>query len=168
MSSIYLVAKESACTFIAHRLACSQLSCQVHLFIKAICGCERGCTGASLRFCEQMPQVASTRGASLSTRGMRAPTERALLELQRRFLICKVDVTGRTRGTYAYVWDLAERFWPERHLRTPAPFIQVQRVIASGDSSGYLVSSPALNWSRSCSSGDEDGLLQREVECFIS
>src|SRR5713226_9134485 len=113
MSSIYLVAKESACTFIAHRLACSQLSCQVHLFIKAICGCERGCTGASLRFCEQMPQVASTRGASLSTRGMRAPTERALLELQRRFLICKVDVTGRTRGTYAYVWDLAERFWPE-------------------------------------------------------
>jgi hypothetical protein len=60
MSSIYLVAKESACTFIAHRLACSQLSCQVHLFIKVICGGERGCTGASLRFCEQMPQVAST------------------------------------------------------------------------------------------------------------
>ena len=39
--------------------------------------------------------------------------ERALTELQRRFLICKVDVTGRTRGTYGYVWDLAERFWPE-------------------------------------------------------
>lgn len=38
--------------------------------------------------------------------------ERALLELQRRFLICKVDLTGRTRGTYSYVWDLAERFWP--------------------------------------------------------
>jgi hypothetical protein len=53
------------------------------------------------------------RGASLSTRGMKALTERALVELQRRFLICKVDVTGRTRGTYAYVWDLAERFWHE-------------------------------------------------------
>ncbi len=39
--------------------------------------------------------------------------ERALVELQRRFLICKVDITGRTRGTYSYVWDRAERFWPE-------------------------------------------------------
>ena len=34
------------------------------------------------------------------------------MELQRRFLVCKVDLTGRTRGTYSYVWDLAERFWP--------------------------------------------------------
>jgi hypothetical protein len=33
------------------------------------------------------------------------------VELQRRFLICKVDLTGRTRGVYSYVWDLAERFW---------------------------------------------------------
>jgi hypothetical protein len=40
-------------------------------------------------------------------------TERALVELQRRFLVCKVDLTGRTRGTYSYVWDLAERFWPQ-------------------------------------------------------
>ncbi len=35
------------------------------------------------------------------------------MELQRRFLVCKVDLTGRTRGTYSYVWDLAERFWPQ-------------------------------------------------------
>lgn len=39
--------------------------------------------------------------------------ERGLVELQRRFLVCKVDLTGRTRGTYSYVWDLAERFWPQ-------------------------------------------------------
>ena len=38
---------------------------------------------------------------------------RALVELQRRFLVCKVDLTGRTRGTYSYIWDLAERFWPQ-------------------------------------------------------
>jgi hypothetical protein len=44
---------------------------------------------------------------------MKTPTERALVELQRRFLGCKVDLTGRTRGTYSYIWDLAERFWPE-------------------------------------------------------
>jgi hypothetical protein len=54
--------------------------------------------------------------------GMRARTsgtaiERALTDLQRRFLICKVDITGRTRGTYSYVWDLAERFWPEEFAR---------------------------------------------------
>ncbi len=50
-------------------------------------------------------------GALRRTAGL---SERALLELQRRFLICKVDVTGRSRGTYGYVWDLAERFWPDR------------------------------------------------------
>jgi hypothetical protein len=44
---------------------------------------------------------------------MKTPTERALVELQRRFLVCKVDLTGRTRGTYSYIWDQAERFWPE-------------------------------------------------------
>jgi len=53
------------------------------------------------------------RGAGLRGTDQAAPTERALIELQRRLLICKVDLTGRTRGTYGYVWDLAERFWPE-------------------------------------------------------
>ena len=24
-----------------------------------------------------------------------------------------MDLTGRTRGAYSYVWDLAERFWPQ-------------------------------------------------------
>jgi hypothetical protein len=38
---------------------------------------------------------------------------RALIDLQRRFVVCKVGLTGRTRGTYSYVYDLAERFWPE-------------------------------------------------------
>ncbi|GHO58081.1 hypothetical protein [Ktedonobacter robiniae] len=53
------------------------------------------------------------RGARLGEKSMKLATERALVELQRRFLICKVDLTGRTRGTYSYVWDLAERFCPE-------------------------------------------------------
>jgi hypothetical protein len=44
---------------------------------------------------------------------MKTATERAFTELQRRFLICKVDLTGRTRGTYSYIWDMAERFWPQ-------------------------------------------------------
>jgi hypothetical protein len=52
------------------------------------------------------------RAAGLSQARQAAATERALLELQRRFLVCKADLTGRTRGTYSYVWDLAERVWP--------------------------------------------------------
>jgi hypothetical protein len=53
------------------------------------------------------------RGAALRGKDLAAATERALADLQRRFLVCKVDLTGRTRGTYSYVWDVAERFWPD-------------------------------------------------------
>ncbi len=53
------------------------------------------------------------RGTRLGEKTKKLATERALVELQRRFLVCKVDLTGRTRGTYSYVWDLAERFWPQ-------------------------------------------------------
>ena len=61
---------------------------------------------------EAQPTRALRRGAHLNEKHMKTTTERALVELQRRFLICKVDLTGRTRGTYSYIWDLAERFWP--------------------------------------------------------
>ena len=56
--------------------------------------------------------------------------ERALVELQRRLLICKVDLTGRTRGTYSYIWDLAERFWPEAfaEARATAPSVARGRI----------------------------------------
>ncbi len=53
------------------------------------------------------------RGTRLGDPSKKLATERALVELQRHFLVCKVDLTGRTRGTYSYVWDLAERFWPQ-------------------------------------------------------
>jgi hypothetical protein len=59
-----------------------------------------------------LPTRALRRAAGLSQARQAAATERALLELQRRFLVCKADLTGRTRGTYSYVWDLAERVWP--------------------------------------------------------
>jgi hypothetical protein len=63
------------------------------------------------------------RGTKPGENTKKLATERALVELQRRFLVCKVDLTGRTRGTYSYVWDLAERFWPQAfvdaHLTSP-------------------------------------------------
>ncbi|NLC55470.1 MAG: hypothetical protein GX774_01370 [Armatimonadetes bacterium] len=37
----------------------------------------------------------------------------ALADLERRFIITKTGLTGRTRGTYGYLLDLAERWVPE-------------------------------------------------------
>jgi len=59
------------------------------------------------------PTRALRRSTSLGNKRMKTATERAFTELQRRFLICKVDLTGRTRGTYSCIWDIAERFWPQ-------------------------------------------------------
>ncbi len=59
------------------------------------------------------PTRALRRGTSLGHKRRETATEHAITELQRRFLICKVDLTGRTRETYSYIWDVAERFWPQ-------------------------------------------------------
>jgi hypothetical protein len=36
-----------------------------------------------------------------------------LIELEKKFILTKVAITGRRRETYGYVWDLAERWMPE-------------------------------------------------------
>lgn len=36
-----------------------------------------------------------------------------LHDLERRFIITKTGITGRTMGTYGYIWDLLERWAPE-------------------------------------------------------
>lgn len=38
---------------------------------------------------------------------------RILIDLDRMFLITKTGITGRTRGTYGYIWDLVERWIPD-------------------------------------------------------
>ena len=43
----------------------------------------------------------------------RRSAARVLIELDRKFLITKSGITGRTRGTYSYIWDLVERWAPE-------------------------------------------------------
>lgn len=40
-------------------------------------------------------------------------TDRYLHVLDRMFLITKCGITGRTRGTYGYIWDTTERRMPE-------------------------------------------------------
>lgn len=49
----------------------------------------------------------------LLTPDAKRSANRILISLDRQFLITKVDITGRTRGTYSYVWDLVERWVPE-------------------------------------------------------
>ena len=46
------------------------------------------------------------------------------------FLVCKVDLTGRTRGTYSYIWDVAERFWPQvfENAQDTTPLAARQRI----------------------------------------
>lgn len=43
----------------------------------------------------------------------RQRSQSALLELERRFIITKTGLTGRERGTYGYILDLAERWVPD-------------------------------------------------------
>lgn len=43
----------------------------------------------------------------------RSAATRELHHLERHFIITKTDITGRTLGTYGYVWDLVERWMPE-------------------------------------------------------
>jgi hypothetical protein len=38
---------------------------------------------------------------------------RIIHDLERQFIIAKTGITGRTRGTYGYIWDLAERWVPD-------------------------------------------------------
>jgi hypothetical protein len=40
-------------------------------------------------------------------------TDRVLHQLDRVFIISKTGITGRTRGTYGYIWDLTERWMPD-------------------------------------------------------
>jgi len=36
-----------------------------------------------------------------------------LVQLQQRFLLTKVGLTGRTRGTYGYLWGRSDTFYPD-------------------------------------------------------
>jgi hypothetical protein len=42
--------------------------------------------------------------------GARRSRATSLIELERQFVVAKVGLSGRERGTYGYVWDLAEKW----------------------------------------------------------
>ncbi len=52
-------------------------------------------------------------GAWLSGKENKSAYQRAMVDLQRRFIACKVGLTGHTRGRYGYIWDLTDAWFPE-------------------------------------------------------
>ena len=49
----------------------------------------------------------------LLTPDAKRAADRVLHDLDRQFIITKTGITGRTRGTYGYIWDLVERWIPD-------------------------------------------------------
>ncbi|MFQ5886922.1 MAG: hypothetical protein ACE5II_06785 [Anaerolineae bacterium] len=52
-------------------------------------------------------------GTWLSGKENESSYERAMGDLQRRFIVCKVGLRGRTRGEYGYIWDPTDAWLPE-------------------------------------------------------
>ncbi|HVK02457.1 MAG TPA: hypothetical protein VM490_03225 [Armatimonadaceae bacterium] len=57
-----------------------------------------------------------------------ADRQRALIALQRPFLLTKAGLTGRGRGTYGYIWDRCEAHFPD--VFTEAARLSVARARA--------------------------------------
>ncbi|HEY3418471.1 MAG TPA: hypothetical protein VGM23_16470, partial [Armatimonadota bacterium] len=81
------------------------------------------------RLIEEMGPV-STKSlkAQLGEEEKRAAAQ-SLINLECRFLITKVDITGRERGTYSYVWNLTERYCLEALAASDALGVKRARVI---------------------------------------
>lgn len=47
------------------------------------------------------------------TPSAKAAANRVLHDFDRQFIITKTGITGRTMGTYGYIWDLVERWVPD-------------------------------------------------------
>lgn len=62
---------------------------------------------------EENGPISSRNVKKLLGKEERKSASRALIDLESLFMITKTEITGRERGTYGYVWDLAERWMPE-------------------------------------------------------
>ena len=84
-------------------------------------------------------------GTWLSGKENKSAYERGMDDLQRRSIICKVGLTGRTRGNYGYIWGLMEAWLPElveeasRLERGKAKRVMRQRCERWGLSLGLLL-----------------------------
>lgn len=61
----------------------------------------------------QLPTRDLRMRAKLTSKSDNTAFQNALDQLTALFQICKIDITGRTRGTYSYVWGLLEEWLPE-------------------------------------------------------
>lgn len=78
--------------------------------------------------------------------------DHVLHDLERQFIITKSGITGRTRGTYGYIWDLVERWIPDMlvaadHLgRTTAADMIREHLAAFGVAHDSPFYAKALRW----------------------
>ncbi len=68
---------------------------------------------ALYRLVEERGPLASRALKTLLPPDARKAATGHLWELERRFLVTKTGLTGRERGTYGYIWDLADRWLPD-------------------------------------------------------
>jgi hypothetical protein len=75
-----------------------------------------------------------------------------LWELERRFIVTKTGISGRERGTYGYIWDLAERWLPDAftaadRLREPAARTRIRdHLVALGVPVDARLRQRVLRW----------------------
>ncbi len=77
-----------------------------------------------------------------------------LAQLQQRFLLTKHALTGRTRGTYGYVWGLCEAFFPDAFAQAArrSPEAARTRLVHDLNERGtmltYVQAARLLDWPR--------------------
>lgn len=64
------------------------------------------------RLLAERAPIATRRLKPLLTPEAKRTASGLLIELERQFIVTKSDITGRERGSYGYVWELAERWMP--------------------------------------------------------
>lgn len=75
-----------------------------------------------------------------------------LVQLQRTWCLTKTGITGRTRGTYGYVWGRADDFWGDAFARAARLSVEearaqvAQRLWASGVTLSDAALAKALHW----------------------
>ena len=78
-----------------------------------LCGHMPAATQEIYRIVEERGPISTRRLKKLLGPETRRAAAAALIDLERRFIITKTAITGRTLSTYSYVWDLAERWIPD-------------------------------------------------------
>ena len=77
-----------------------------------------------------------------------ATIDKYLQLLDRKLLITKCGITGRTRGTYGFIWDTTEHWMPEILLQAQSIGTQTAREVIHDHMRQFAISSESGFWKR--------------------